>query len=85
MIFKSWKREGVSIKKLIKTMNKITPFRYFFSSKTTKDFQNVSWIFQQAKIIKYKPKTSLESGLKITWNWFLKNQKHYKLRKNYFS
>lgn len=77
--------EGVSIKKLIKTMNKITPFRYFFKFKNNQGFsKRVMDISAAKKIIKYKPKTSLESGLKITWNWFLKNQKHYKLRKNYF-
>ena len=37
------------------------------------------------KTIKYKPHTSLETGLRITWNWFLKNQKQFKLRKNYFN
>lgn len=37
------------------------------------------------KIIKYNPITSLESGLKITWDWFLKNQRQHKLRKNYFN
>ena len=78
--------KGISIKKLIETMNKITPFKYFFKSKLNQGFsKRVMDISAAKKIIKYKPSTSLESGLKITWDWFLKNQKHYKLRKNYFN
>ena len=78
--------KGISIKKLIETMNKITPFKYFFKSKLNQGFsKRVMDISAAKKIIKYKPETSLESGLKITWDWFLKNQKHYKLRKNYFN
>ena len=78
--------KGISIKKLIETMNKITPFKYFFKSKLNQGFsKRVMNISAAKKIIKYKPETSLESGLKITWDWFLKNQKHYKLRKNYFN
>ena len=78
--------EGVSIKKLVETMNKITPFRYFFKSKSNQGFsKRVMDISAAKKIIKYKPDTSLESGLKTTWDWFLKNQKQHKLRKNYFN
>ena len=78
--------EGVSIKKLIETMNKITPFHYFFKSKSNQGFsKRVLDISAAKKIIKYRPNTSLELGLKITWDWFIKNQKQYKLRKNYFN
>jgi GDP-L-fucose synthase len=78
--------EGVSIKKLIETMNKITSFSYFFKSKSNQGFsKRVMDISVAKKIIKYKPNTSLELGLKTTWDWFLKNQKQYKLRKNYFN
>tara|TARA_B100001057_G_scaffold499059_2_gene608230 strand:- start:2487 stop:3476 length:990 start_codon:yes stop_codon:yes gene_type:complete len=78
--------KGISIKKLIETMNKITPFRYFFKSKSNQGFsKRVMDISAAKKIIKYKPDTSLEHGLKTTWDWFLKNQKQYKLRKNYFN
>ena len=78
--------EGVSIKKLIETMNKITSFSYFFKSKSNQGFsKRVMDISVAKKIIKYKPSTSLELGLRTTWNWFLKNQKQYKLRKNYFN
>ena len=35
------------------------------------------------KIINYNPQTSLRDGLKLTWNWFLKNNKISDLRHNY--
>lgn len=77
--------EGVSIKKLVKTLNTIIPFKFFFKSKSNQGFsKRVMDISVARKIIKYTPNTPLEQGLKITWNWFLKNQKQYKLRKNYF-
>ena len=78
--------KGVSIKKLIKTMNKIVRFKYFFQSKSHQGFsKRVMDISAANKTINYKPLTSLETGLKKTWNWFLKNQKQYKLKKNYFN
>ena len=77
--------KGVSIKKLVETMNKVVPFRYFFKSKTHQGFsKRVMDIAAAKKMIKYEPNTSLESGLKITWEWFIRNNSQYKLRKNYF-
>lgn len=78
--------KGVSIKKLVETMNKVVPFRYFFKSKTHQGFsKRVMDIAAAKKMIKYEPNTSLESGLKITWEWFIKNNSQYKLKKNYFN
>ena len=78
--------EGVSIKKLIEVMNEIVPFNYLFKSKSNQGFsKRVMDISAARKIIKYNPETTLKSGLKITWDWFLKNQKQHKLRKNYFN
>ena len=78
--------KGVSIKKLVETMNKVVPFRYFFKSKTHQGFsKRVMDIAAAKKMIKYEPNTSLESGLKITWEWFIRNNSQYKLRKNYFN
>ena len=34
--------------------------------------------------IGYNPCTSLEEGLKETWDWFKKNQDEFKYKKNYF-
>ncbi len=78
--------KGVSIKKLVETMNKITSFSYFFKSKSNQGFsKRVMDISVAKKTIKYRPSTSLELGLNKTWDWFIKNQKQYKLRKNYFN
>lgn len=35
-------------------------------------------------MIGYNPSTTLEDGLKETWNWFLNNKDEYMFKKNYF-
>ena len=34
--------------------------------------------------IDFEASTTLEEGLKETWEWFLKHKDEFKLRKNYF-
>tara|TARA_B100000989_G_C19528830_1_gene468492 strand:- start:318 stop:1307 length:990 start_codon:yes stop_codon:yes gene_type:complete len=78
--------KGVSIKTLVKTMNKVVYFKYRFKSKKNQGFsKRVMDISVANKIINFHPQTSLEKGLKTTWEWFIKNQKQYRLRKNYFN
>jgi nucleoside-diphosphate-sugar epimerase len=36
------------------------------------------------KNLNFTPNYSLKEGIKITWEWFVKNNKEYLLRKNYF-
>ena len=36
------------------------------------------------EMIRYNPSTSLEEGLKETWEWFLENNDEYLYKKNYF-
>ncbi len=77
---------GITIKKLVETMSKVKYFKYIFKSKSNQGFsKRVMDISAAKKIIKYDPKTSLEDGLKLTWNWFKNNYKQYKLKKNYFT
>ena len=74
------------IQNLVETMSRINHFTYKFKSKKNQGYsKRVMDISAARKIIRYKPKTSLEDGLKITWEWFVKNNKQYKLRKNYFN
>ena len=78
--------KGVSIKNLVETMSRINHFTYKFKSKKNQGYsKRVMDISVAKKIINYNPKTSLEIGLRKTWNWFTKNNKQYKLRKNYFN
>ena len=78
--------KGVSIKNLVETMSRINHFTYKFKSKKNLGYsKRVMDISVAKKIINYNPKTSLEIGLRKTWNWFIKNNKQYKLRKNYFN
>ena len=66
-------------------MNKITPFRYFFKFKNNQGFSKRVMDISAAKKIININQNIFRVRFKNTWNWFLKNQKHYKLRKNYFS
>ena len=77
---------GITIKKLVETMSKVKYFKYIFKSKKNQGFsKRVMDISAAKKIIKYDPKTSLEDGLRLTWNWFKNNHGQYKLKKNYFT
>ena len=77
--------KGYSIKKLVRTFNKIVDFNYKFDTKKPSGFpKRVMDISLAKKIIKWEPKTPLEDGLKETWQWFIKNKKEYLKRKNYF-
>src|SRR3989344_6058458 len=77
--------KGYSIKKLVRTFNKIVDFNYKFDTKKPSGFpKRVMDISLAKKNIKWEPKTPLEDGLKETWQWFIKNKKEYLKRKNYF-
>ena len=77
--------KGVSIKNLVETMSRINHFTYKFKSKKNQGYSKRVFGYLCCKNINYNPKTSLEIGLRKTWNWFTKNNKQYKLRKNYFN
>ena len=77
---------GVSIKKLVDTLSKLKKFDYKFNRKKQKGFKKrVMDISLSKRIIKFKPKVSLKDGLIQTIDWYKKNQKEFKKRKNYFN
>ena len=77
--------KGITIKDLVETLNSFLDFKYEFdtskSSGWPKRLMNISLA---KEMINYNPTTSLEDGLKETWNWFLKNKDEYMFKKNYF-
>lgn len=78
--------KGVTIKKLLETMNEFIDFNYEFDITKSSGFpKRVMDISRAQKWINYNPKTSLLEGLKETWDWFQDNQEEYLKRKNYFS
>jgi len=77
---------GVTIKELVETLSKITGCNYEFDLSKSSGFpKRVMDISLAQQKIRYQPTTSLEDGLRETWNWFLKNRKEYLKRKDYFN
>lgn len=76
---------GISIKELVETLNSFLDFEYEFdTSKSSGWPKRVMDITLAKETIGYNPRTSLEEGLKETWDWFKKNQEEFKFKKNYF-
>lgn len=76
---------GVTIKELVETLNRVTPFNFKFDATKPSGFpKRVMDIGLAQKMIGYQHTTTLEQGLKETWDWFIRNQKEYLQRQNYF-
>ena len=77
--------KAVTIKELVETLSSFLDFKYEFDiSKSSGWPKRLMDISLAREMIGYNPNTSLEDGLKETWNWFLNNQDEHKLKKNYF-
>ena len=75
----------VTIRELVETLSSFLDFNYEFdTSKSSGWPKRLMDISLAKKNIGYNPSTSLQNGLKETWDWYLKNEKEYKLKKNYF-
>lgn len=76
---------GVSIRQLVENLRSFLNFDFTFdASKPTGYPKRVMDISLAQDWLGYKPSTSLEDGLKQTWNWFIQNQDEYMKKKNYF-
>lgn len=76
---------GYTIRELLETLNSFIDFEYKFDKTKSSGFsKRVMDISLAKKLIHYSPTTSLRKGLEKTWNWYLKNQKEYLKKKNYF-
>lgn len=77
--------KAVTIKELVETLSFFLDFKYEFDiSKSSGWPKRLMDISLARKMIGYNPSTSLEDGLKETWNWFLNNGDEHKFKKNYF-
>lgn len=78
--------KGVSIKKLVDTLNKIIRFNYSFDKTKASGFsKRVLDMTNTKKILNYKSYYSLKDGLIETWEWYKNNFKQNLKRKNYFN
>lgn len=81
---------GYTVKELVETLQKVCELdiKFNFEWDTTKSNgfpKRVMNIDLARKLINYNPTTSLEEGLKNTWNWYKNNTEEFLLRKNYFT
>ena len=77
--------KAVTIKELVETLSSFLDFKYEFDiSKSSGWPKRLMDISLAKEMIGYNPSTSLEDGLKETWEWFLNNRDEHKFKKNYF-
>ena len=77
--------KGYSIKELVETLHSFLDFNYEFDETKPAGFpKRVMDLSLAKKLIHYDPSTSLLEGLKETWEWYIKNEKEYLNKKNYF-
>jgi len=76
---------GYSIKELVETLHQVVPFNYEFDATKSGGFpRRVMNIDRAREWVGYEPQTSLQEGLRETWEWFQENKAEYLLKKNYF-
>lgn len=76
---------GYTIRELVETLRSFLSFNYFLDASKPSGFpRRVMDIELARQLIDYNPTTSLEDGLKATWDWFVKNQDEYLHKQNYF-
>ena len=76
---------GTTIKELLDTLQRVIPFKYTWDTTKSNGFpKRVMDITLAKEKIGYNPQTSLEDGLRETWDWFLANKDEYLNRQNYF-
>lgn len=77
--------KGHSIKQLVVALNSFLDFNYEFDPTKPSGFpKRIMDISRARETIHYNPTTTLVQGLKETWFWFIKNQREYLKKKNYF-
>ncbi len=77
---------AVTIRQLVETMQSFIDFEFEFDATKPSGFPKRVMDMTRAKEwINFEASTSLEDGLKETWEWFLENKEEFKSRKNYFN
>ena len=74
----------VSIRQLVETMQSFIDFEFEFDASKPSGFPKRVMDMSRAKEwINFEASTTLEEGLKETWDWFLTYKDEFRLRKNY--
>ena len=76
---------GISIKEMVETLQRVTPFEVFFDTSKPSGFPMRVMDGTKAKsFIGFEPQVTLFEGLKGTWEWFLVNAAEHEKKVNYF-
>jgi GDP-L-fucose synthase len=76
---------GITIKKLVETLQEVTPFESFFDISKPSGFpRRIMDMSYAASRVGFIPQISLKQGLGQVWKWFLKNQGEHLQKQNYF-
>lgn len=76
---------GYTIRELVETLARLIDFEWRFDRTKPSGFpKRVMDISKASKIIHWRPVTSLEDGLRKTWEWYVQNEKEFLKKKNYF-
>lgn len=77
---------GVTIRELVETLARVTPFEYEFDATKPSGFpRRIMDVALAGRMLGYRPETSLEDGLRATWDWYLAHEREYLARQNYFA
>jgi len=77
--------KGISIKKLVETLNQILDFSYKFdSSKPSGASKRIMDITKAQKELKFASQTDLKTGLQETIEWYKNNKLDHLKKQNYF-
>ena len=77
--------KGYTIKELVETLNRFIDFKYEFDASKPAGFpKRVMDISLARELIHYNPTTTLQDGLKQTWDWFINHQDEHLRKMNYF-
>ncbi len=77
--------KGYTIKELVETLSSFIGFKYEFDASKPAGFpKRVMDISLARELIHYNPTTTLQDGLKQTWDWFINNQDEHLRKMNYF-
>ncbi|MFY4731297.1 NAD-dependent epimerase/dehydratase family protein, partial [Nitrospira sp. BLG_2] len=76
---------GYTVRELVETLHSFLSFNYTFDASKPSGFpKRVMDISLARKLIDYSPSTTLQDGLRATWDWYIAHRDEYKQKKNYF-
>lgn len=78
--------EGHSIRDVVENLHSFIPFDFRFDvSKPSGAPKRIMDVTKAKRLLGFSPETELREGLRLTWEWFVKNSEEYKKKMNYFT